>query len=342
MTDRAPDVCPLCAGVIGTVVDTQPDLRFFPEEASFQIVRCNACDLLFTAPRLGMDALLRYYPPAYPEYGDDVEALTADRSSWAVRIDARKAFYGRSLYTEVHGRGVRRVLATLLNSVLRTAGLFAGIYSPEQLPMKHKPGRCLHVGSGNGGRFLRFMRQGWNVVVIDVNPTLMARWRQSPAAVETFGHGIQDAHLASGSCDAIFMTHVIEHLTDPVVDMSRLADWLAPGGTLVCELPMYGTLGWGLRPKDAYYDVPRHTMHFTAQTLSALLSKAGLRVTRTVQTPDGWSFYYGSFKQFCRTGRQVDCSDPNTARPPLRHRLLGWVAWVLRSSGNACVYAVKE
>lgn len=337
----SPDMCPMCDSITSTVVDTQPDLRFFPED-SFNIVRCRACRLLYTTPRLEMGALARYYPAAYPEYGDDVERLTADTSAWALRIDARKAFYGRSLYAEIHGRGIRRAFASGLNAALRTAGLVVGIYSPEQLPMKHTPGRCLHIGSGNGGRFLRFMRQGWRVTVIDVNAELMARWRRSPAAVETFGGGIQAAAIAPASCDVIFMTHVIEHFTDPVADLRRLSEWLAPGGTLVCELPLYGTLGWGLRPKYTYYDVPRHTMHLTAETLAALLAKAGLRVRRTVQTPDAWSFYYSDFKRFCRTGQPSDCRDPNTAQPPWRHRLFGWLAWLLRSSGNVCVYAVKE
>lgn len=340
MMSGARDTCPLCGSVERVVIDTQPDLRFFPEEA-FEIVRCGSCRLLFTTPRLELEALARYYPATYPEYGDDVEALTAGTASWEPRVDPRKAFYGRSLYAEIHASGVRRAFATCLNAALRTAGLVAGIHSVELLPMKRSAGRCLHVGSGRGGRFLRFMRQGWEVAAVDVNAELMARWRRSPAPLTTFGEGIQAAHFQPGSFDVIFMTHVIEHLTDPVADLQRLSDWLAPDGTFVCELPLYGTLGWNLRSRYTYYDVPRHTTHLSADTLAALLRKAGLRVRRTVQVPDGWSFYYGDFKRFCLTGQPVDCRDPNIEQPPVRHRLFGWLSWLARSSGNACVYAVK-
>lgn len=334
-------VCPACESTASTLVDTQPDYRFFPDE-TFRIVRCGRCRLLYTTPRLGLEALSKYYPASYPEYGDDVERLTGDPSAWAPRIDARKAFYAKSLHAEIHGRGVRRAVASVVNAGLRTAGLLMGIVSAEQLPMARTPGRCLHIGSGNGGRFLRLMRQGWKVTVVDVNAELMTRWRKSPAALETFGAGIQAADIAPGSCDVIFMTHVIEHFTDPVADLRRLSEWLAPGGTLVCELPMYGTLGWNFRQKYTYYDVPRHTMHFTAETLSSVLGRVGLRVKRTIQTPDGWAFYYGDFRRFCLTGQPADCANPNTTHLPLRHRLLGWVSWALRSSGNACVYAVKD
>jgi SAM-dependent methyltransferase len=335
-----PNGCPLCGSAASTLVSTQPDFRFFPGD-EFHIARCGSCDLLYTLPRLTTDELAPYYPARYPEYADDVEALTADRDSWKARIDTRKTFYGRSLYAEIHAGGFRRACATCLNAALRTAGLVAGIHSVELLPMKQTAGRCLHVGSGSGGRFLRLMRQGWQVAAVDVNAELMARWRRSPAPVMTFGEGISAASFDPGSFDVIFMTHVIEHLTDPVADLRRLNDWLAPDGTLVCELPLYGTLGWNLRPRYTYYDVPRHTMHLTAETLGALLRKAGLRVRHTVQVPDGWSFYYCDFKRFCLTGQPADCRDPNVGQPPVRHRVFGWLSWLARSSGNVCVYAVK-
>lgn len=339
--ETASSVCPACGSTASAVVDTQPDYRFFPDE-TFHISRCGTCQLLYTTPRLGLAELGKYYPASYPEYGDNVEQLTADPAAWALRSDPRKTFYAKNLYSEIHGRGIRRAVASVLNAALRTVGLLMGIVSSEQLPTRGTPGRCLHIGSGNGGRFLRLIRQGWKVTVVDVNAELMARWRNSPLALETFGAGIQAAEIPPGSCDVVFMTHVIEHFTDPVADLRKVSEWLAPGGTLVCELPMYGTLGWSLRPKYTYYDVPRHTMHFTARTLSALLGRAGLRVTRSIQTPDGWSFYYGDFRRFRLTGRPADCSDPNTSHLPLRHRLLGWLAWALRSSGNVCVYAIKD
>jgi SAM-dependent methyltransferase len=334
------DECPLCGSAASTLVDTQSDFRFFPDDV-FRIAQCASCDLLYTLPRLSTDELAPYYPARYPEYADDVEALTADSNSWKPRVDGRKMFYGRSLYAEIHAGGLRRALAACMNAALRTAGLVAGVHSVELLPMKRSAGRCLHVGSGSGGRFIRLMRQGWQVAAVDVNAELMARWRRSSAAVTTFGEGIQAAHFDPGSFDVIFMTHVIEHLTDPVADLRRLSDWLAPDGTFVCELPLYGTLGWNLRPRFTYYDVPRHTIHLTAETLAALLRSAGFQVRHTVQVPDGWSFYYCDFKRFCLTGQPADCREPNIAQPPLRHRLFGWLSWLVRSSGNACVYAVK-
>lgn len=42
--------------------------------------------------------------------------------------------------------------------------------------------------------------------------------------------------------DAIFMTHILEHLDDPVGVLRRAASWLAPNGRILCAVPNNNSL----------------------------------------------------------------------------------------------------
>lgn len=81
--------------------------------------------------------------------------------------------------------------------------------------------------------------------------------------------------------DRIIFWHSLEHLHDLDGTLRHAAHLLAPGGSIVIALPChscraaarYGA-GW------VAWDAPRHLYHFTPETLTALLSRHGLRVTR--------------------------------------------------------------
>ena len=339
------DSCYLCACEDHDVVATQADLRFFPED-EFRVVRCKSCGLLYTLPKLCPEVLSKYYPPDYGDYADDVEGLLAGFDPSKVSISNARALYGKALYREILGRPFSRLLGFLAGSVARAKyfafGIAASDALPNFLPFKNSPGTYLHIGAGSGGRFVQLLHEGWKVSAIDVNKSLMERWGASPS-LTTFGQGIRSARFPDATFDIIHMSHVIEHLSTPVEDLGFLNRWLKADGVFVCVLPLYGTLGWDSRPAFTYYDVPRHTMHFSMGTLSRLLGRTGFRINKVLHLPYSWGFYFSDFKRYCLTGRPRDCTLPTIEFQlmPIRHKLLGYFAWALRSSGNVCVYATK-
>lgn len=85
-----------------------------------------------------------------------------------------------------------------------------------------------------------------------------------------------------GQYDVISMTHVIEHLIDPVWTLRRAKDLLKPGGTIFITAP-YRPIGWCPDDKDlnrwsayTYNHVPAHLQYFSEQSLSKAASLAGL------------------------------------------------------------------
>ncbi len=75
---------------------------------------------------------------------------------------------------------------------------------------------------------------------------------------------------------AVTMLHVLEHVADPVAELTQLRRVLQPEGRLLIEVPNVTSI-------DAYWpplrplilDLPFHLHHFTPRTLAAVVTRAG-------------------------------------------------------------------
>lgn len=81
--------------------------------------------------------------------------------------------------------------------------------------------------------------------------------------------------------DAITYWHVFEHLEDPASHVAIWREILAPGGTIVIEVPNVESMGAWLS-FDAWLgsDVVHHINHMTCHQIDALLARNGLRIIR--------------------------------------------------------------
>jgi hypothetical protein len=89
-------------------------------------------------------------------------------------------------------------------------------------------------------------------------------------------HGrIQDLEAAH-RYDAITLWHVLEHLSDPVTDLTHLSKLLVPSGWLGIGIPvMDSEEARILGPAWLGFDVPRHLLFFTRDRLRRFLSERG-------------------------------------------------------------------
>lgn len=105
-----------------------------------------------------------------------------------------------------------------------------------------KSGKLLEIGSGSG-RFIAEMRDlGWEVegVELDHKAASLARVvYRIPVRAGT----IYDQSYPDQSFNAIALSHVIEHVHDPVAFLSECYRVLTPGGSLVITTPNAKSLG---------------------------------------------------------------------------------------------------
>lgn len=123
--------------------------------------------------------------------------------------------------------------------------------------------RVLDYGGGDG-RLLRYIADcGARCFVIDYN--------DSPCPwVTRIGTTIQDMPQSEGRFDLVILSHVLEHVAEPVSLLKSLGSLLAPGGMLYCEVPMEL---WRRLPQ---LDEPvTHINFFTPGSLTSAMRIAG-------------------------------------------------------------------
>ncbi len=146
-------------------------------------------------------------------------------------------------------------------------------------------GRILDVGCGNG-KFLQRMRElGWTSYGIE----------QDHEAVEicsnsfrlNVAHGTLETVSYSGQYfDAITMSHVVEHLVDPIQTLEECRRLIKTTGCIVLLTPNTGSLGFKRYGEDwRGLEPPRHLHLFNCRNLEAIIRQAGLSVKSIRTTP---------------------------------------------------------
>lgn len=149
------------------------------------------------------------------------------------------------------------------------------------------PGRLLDLGCGDGTVLWLARRDGWDVKGVELFP------EQTRLVRETLGLDVETADImayrgTAAAWDCIVLTHVLEHLSDPVGALARIRDLLKPGGVAVLEFPNIDAFDARLRRllerwrihRRAYAPtyVPGHVQEFCRASFARAVEAAGLRL----------------------------------------------------------------
>jgi 2-polyprenyl-3-methyl-5-hydroxy-6-metoxy-1,4-benzoquinol methylase len=193
------------------------------------MLSCQRCNLIFLGTRPTNDELRRYYATSDRVTGPSPRNPGLD-----------KYFQHR-------------------NNCYRSVGLKA---HEDRLGRAR---RALDVGCGAGLNLDVLAGRGWQVEGIDPSPAQIAavRERGFEGAVADLDQAAVDPGRA-GRYHLVTMFHVVEHLSEPLRSLCRLAAVVAPGGLLVLETP----LSCDLTNRD-------HLMFFSGASIHILLERAG-------------------------------------------------------------------
>jgi len=149
----------------------------------------------------------------------------------------------------------------------------------------HFPGpsaRVLDIGCANGS-FLRQLRSlGWEVCGVEPDPKSAAQARE--AGLDVREGLLPQQSFPEAHFDAITMSHVIEHLHDPVDTLRRCWKLLKPGGQITIMTPNFGARGRDYFGRDwMALDPPRHLVLFTESSLRRAMEDCGFAVSRPPQ-----------------------------------------------------------
>ena len=236
---------------------------------------CRRCGLVWSNPRPTEEAVRRYYSHEYR-----LDYL--GRLKPSLRLIARS---GRAALSRCHA----------LRPFLR----------PDDI--------ILDVGAG-GGELVYMLRQlGFDAQGIEPDQEY-AKHARSELSVPVRTGFVQTVSFPPNSFTFVTMYHSLEHMEDPAGVLSMLRAWIAPGGSLLVEVPNV----------EATCHAPSHRFHFAhfysfnGVTLASLGRKAGFEPIQVEAAPDG------SFLEclFHNTGTPHDIS----SMPDNYRRVVGTIA----------------
>lgn len=212
---------------------------FIDPRAVFGMTRCEDCGLVYLCPRPDGPGLDHYYRDIYSGRGGE---------------QMRRA--------QTEG-GIDLVNAARWGLLRKYVDMGPG-------------DRLLDIGCGYGS-FLSFMqrRAGCEIHGVDSDEGSIA------AAVcreqgELRVGSLHEADYPDGHFKLLVMLQSLEHMTEPLAVLREARRVLAPGGTLLVEVPNYGAL---LRSVFGRYWfpllVPQHLVHFETASLARMLAAAG-------------------------------------------------------------------
>lgn len=253
--------CVVCGEERFTVLfEGCPD-RLHATNVTVNVVACASCGLVQTNPRPDRESLSAVYPPEYISW-------VASKPSRAqlLRSKIGASVYALSLVPYAIRYGIRR-----------------------RVPRPPYPGAAaLDVGSATGVFLRRLRSAGWEVWGIepgtDAAQASISGLGLDPDRVRTMT--VEEVEFPPATFDLITMSHVLEHLPDPLAVLREVGSWLKPAGLLKLWCPNYDSLE--RRIFGRYWlglDLPRHLYHFTPKTLTSLLGAAGLHPLEIVPEP---------------------------------------------------------
>lgn len=161
----------------------------------------------------------------------------------------------------------------------------AGDSAPERARNRKKTlvqykqgGTILDLGCSAGSFLKSLPSEKWKPYGIDMSQESAKRAKEECGA-EVFVGDILDGSFQPSSFDVITCFHVFEHLYKPREVLSKVFEWLKPGGIFYVLVPNIDSAGAHIF-KSYWYalEVPRHVFHYSPKSLKLMAETVGLEV----------------------------------------------------------------
>lgn len=231
----------LCGATGGRVV-SEVDRHGLP----YRKVLCPRCGLLRVTPRWTEARYGRFYET---EYRDLYSPLRAGDNPRQTLLDLAA------------GPGARLVADFVVDAWQRHGN-----------PAVERP-VIVEIGAGGGWNLSRLPR-GWQCIGYDSDERFLALGREA-FGVEMRRGFFDEALQAAATADCVLMSHVLEHVADPVAVLERLATAARPDALILIEVPgIFRLHKTALDPMRYWQNA--HTFTFCARTIADTCRRAGL------------------------------------------------------------------
>jgi 2-polyprenyl-3-methyl-5-hydroxy-6-metoxy-1,4-benzoquinol methylase len=245
--------CQYCKNITSKLIKDIYDTRF-GVEGSFDVYRCNACNLV----QLGLDAAhynSKVLYETYYNYGD------CEKSSYT---QCRKAFFNSSFY--------------------RFWMLIDGDISFHS---RRGRGELIDIGCNEGRNLQIYAKNGFSVEGFEVNEHAVAEAKKNGYNVYSQN---METDLPNKTYDIAVLSNVLEHSLSPGKLLQNVYKILKPGGRIWISVPNVDS--WQRLIFNRYWinwHVPFHVFFFSVSTITTLLTNSGFGDVKSYNTtPSLW------------------------------------------------------
>ena len=192
---------------------------------------------------------------------------------------AVQSVYSSNAYTESYDAAGQDFVVSEESAAQQLAPRFVRLAS-----YLSNKGKILDIGASRGVFLQQAASQGWSPFGLEAGLDTIAY------AKEHFGieiqHGtLEETPLPAAFYDCVHMSHVLEHLHDPLSSMRQISQTLKAGGVMIVEVPFeYGDLFDRIRelvlrrPRNVNRVPSSHLYFFTVSSLCRLLTESGFDI----------------------------------------------------------------
>ncbi len=261
--------CPVCGTAERAVLHAGlTDRVFGVAPGEWTLLRCSGCGSAYLDPRPTDAALPEAYADYYTHAAPAIEPAPSGVPA-TLRRALRNGYVNRRY-------GYRLTPSSALGPL--AFGLLRAQRAHADRAFRHLgPQRLLDAGCGDGTFVAHAQAAGAQATGIDVDERAVAAARA--AGLDVRPQPLEE--LAGSAFDALTMSHVIEHVAQPLDFLRAARAALRPGGTLWVATPNLDAAGHRRYGRDwLHLDPPRHLVLFTAGSLRGAIEAAGFHDVR--------------------------------------------------------------
>lgn len=196
-------------------------------------------------------------------------------------------FYEKHYYTHENKKKLFK-LDYIKSSVLFLTKLpYKFIYSAFYSEIKNiSKGSILDVGCGNGEYILKMKKKGWETYGIETDPEALEICKRKIPNGNFSNQKLNNFSFEGKKFDLIYMSHVLEHVYDPLKYLQICSNLLKKDGKVLIKVPNYGSLEQKIFGKYwRGFEPPRHINNFSFNSLKIIISKTDLKLIGLAPDP---------------------------------------------------------
>lgn len=275
--------CPVCSSVGRTpVYKDLIDNVFRISPGIWSMWQCRECKTDYLDPRPSSESIHRAYKSYYTHSGVPKKPALSRKT---LKGNLKSCCINGYVNWKLQSRKNRKFSLCFL-----LVFFIPGLYNDVQRHFRHlkpyaKGDVLLDIGCGDASYLEIVKEAGWSAVGLDIDPTVVENARRRGLNVYLGGTEYFDGQ--EELFDVITLSHVIEHVHDPVKLLADCHRLLKPGGEIWVETPNNASICSSIFGKNwRGLESPRHLVLFNHRSLRGALYLSGFNCIQRLASPN--------------------------------------------------------